>query len=238
MRGISVVLPAYNEADNLKNILPELCKTLEDLPHEIIAVDTQEAMDNTKEICDENGCRYVSRRGGNFYGDAIRTGFAEAKLDYVVVMDADGSHNPKDILKFYQEMEAEGYDLIIGSRYCKGGNSHNGIILKLMSRMLNLGYRILFQLKVQDVSDSFRMYHREQIQGLELECQNFDIVEEILIRLQLSKPGFRIKEVPIFFNKREYGESKRDLVKFIKSYIKTMSRLMKIKREAKTKEKQ
>lgn len=232
MSSISVVLPSYLEAENLQKILPYLQETLREIKHEILVIDTQEPMDNTKDICEKNNCKYVARQGGNYYGDAIRTGFYEAQMEYLVVMDADGSHNPKDILKFYEIMKKEKPDLVIGSRYCKGGNSHNGFILKFMSKALNIGYRLVFNLKVKDVSDSFRMYHTQQVKQLKLECNNFDIVEEILIRLQLSKKDYIIREVPIYFNKREYGESKRNLVKFIFSYIKTMRRLYAIKRKA------
>ena len=98
-----------------------------------------------------------------------------------------------------------------------------------MSWILNLTYRILFQLKVKDVSDSFRMYRTADLKSLDFECNNFDIVEEILIKLQYSIPNFKIKEIPISFHKRAAGESKRDLLKFIRSYLVTMRRLLKIK---------
>lgn len=232
---ISVILPAYLEAENLKNILPSIVNILEREDLEILVVDTMEQMDETKEVCEKNGVRYISRRGGNNYGDAIRTGFEDATGDYVVVMDADGSHDPQCIANFLKEMESSDYDLIIGSRYCKGGYTDNPAILRLMSWMLNVAYRVIFGLKVKDVSDSFRMYRGEQIKQLPLECDNFDIVEEILIKLSLQFQPFRVKEVPISFNKRAAGESKRDLVKFVLSYLVTIRRLLRIKHETKAK---
>lgn len=234
---ISVILPSYQESENLKKILPKmhfaLTQTGED--YEILVVDTEEAMDETEAICQSENAHYIRRRGGNFYGDAIRTGIAEASGEYVVVMDADGSHDPMDILQFFTEMKLGKYDVIIGSRYCKGGDSHNGLILKLMSWCLNVTYRVIFHLDVSDVSDSFRMYKTNQVKELSLECENFDIVEEILIRLVLNVPGLRIKEVPIFFNKRAFGKSKRDLVKFIFSYLSTIYRLKGISKAAEKK---
>lgn len=104
-----------------------------------------------------------------------------------------------------------------------------------MSWMLNVAYRVIFNLKVKDVSDSFRMYKSEQIKALQFECDNFDIVEEILIKLNLAAASFRVKEVPISFNKRAAGESKRDLLKFIKSYFVTMRRLLDIQRKERIK---
>lgn len=234
-RGISVVLPAYLEEQNLKIILPKLNECLKELDYEVIVVDTQKPLDNTKQVCDENHCCYVARIGGEYYGDAIRTGIKSANKDYTVIMDADGSHDPQNILKFYSVMESDQYDLIIGSRYCKGGNTQNPVILKAMSRILNFVYKLVFRLPVEDVSDSFRMYKTEQLKRLDLQCQNFDIVEEILILLNVYNENFKIKEVPIIFNERLYGESKRDLLKFVFSYIKTMRMLIRRQREAKRK---
>lgn len=229
---ISIVLPAYQEAENLKSILPRLRKVLEkkDLQYEILVIDTMTPMDDSKKICEENNVCYIPRKNGNLYGDAIRTGFSKGQGKFLVVMDADGSHNPEDVLRFYDEMEKGKYNLIIGSRYCKGGYTDNNFILRFMSYVLNLTYRVLFGLRVKDVSDSFRMYRTEDLRKITLECDNFDIVEEILIKLHFQIGGFTVKEIPISFSKRVAGESKRDLVKFIFSYLQTISKLMKIKR--------
>lgn len=230
---ISVVLPAYLEAENLKNILPKLNEVLNKMKteYEILVVDTMEPMDHTQEICEKNQAVYISREGGNLYGDAMRTGFSKAKGSYIVVMDADGSHNPEDIERLYLEMTQNEYDVVIGSRYCKGGHTNNNFILRFMSWVLNVTYRILFGLKIKDVSDSFRMYRAEELQALSLECNNFDIVEEILIQLKYTVKKFRVKEIPITFDKRVAGESKRDLLQFVKSYLKTINRLLQIKKK-------
>lgn len=233
MMTISVVLPAYREAENLREILPRIHNALNGLPYEVFVIDTMEPMDDTEAICKANDAVYVKRQGGNDYGDAIRTGFIQARGEYTVVMDADGSHDPADILRLHETMKAGGCDLVIGSRYCKGGSTDNGFILRMMSWMLNATYRVLFGLKVKDLSDSFRMYTTSQVKALTLECKNFDVVEEILIKLVTSKSGYVVKEVPISFKKRSAGESKRDLVQFICSYLQTLCRLMKIKRRAK-----
>lgn len=227
--GISVILPAYKEEENLKKLLPLIERTLQEteLPHEILVVDTMEPTDNTKIVCEQNKSTYVKREGGNLYGDAIRTGMQKAQYEYTVVMDADGSHNPEDIKRFLPEIQ--NCDLVIGSRYTKGGKTDNNFILRAMSYILNCTYRIVFGIKAKDISDSFRMYKTQMLKDLILECQNFDIVEEILIKLVLHNKGLKIKEVPIVFNKREYGQSKRDLKKFIVSYLKTMKTLYGIK---------
>lgn len=229
MVEICIVLPAYLEAENLKLILPKIHLNLKHISHDILVIDTMQPMDNTEEVCLHNNAKYIPRTGGNFYGDAIRTGFKKADSKFTVVMDADGSHNPQDINRFYEEIKKGGCDLVIGSRYCEGGKTDNPAVLRGMSFLLNCVYRIVFGLKIKDVSDSFRMYKTEQVQNLNLTCNNFDIVEEILIRLSISKKHYVMKEVPIEFSKRAAGNSKRNLFKFILSYITTMIKLLKIK---------
>lgn len=231
---ISVILPAYKEAENLKRILPRLKVVLTQVTDEfeILVIDSQSPLDNSKQACTEAGEKIccISRDGGNAYGDAIRTGIAYAKYEYIVIMDADGSHAPNDIKKMLECMRLENADVVIGSRYIKNGKTENPWILILMSYIVNVVYRIVFKLNVKDVSDSFRMYDSQKLKGVSLECNNFDIVEEILIKMNKAYTGLKIREIPIIFSKRLYGESKRDLVEFVFSYVKTIIRLLKYAR--------
>ena len=228
--SITVVLPAYKEEENLRVLLPQMQTALADLPCEshVLVVDTMSPTDKTAEVCAENAVQYVNRVGGNNYGDAIRTGIQQSDSEWIVIMDADGSHNPRDIAKLYQKA-TEHHDIVIGSRYIHGGNSHNGLVLKAMSFIVNFTYRIVFHIKAKDVSNSFRIYRTERLKPLPLISENFDIVEEMLILFSVSYPDFSLAEIPIYFNKRMHGESKRDLLRFALSYISSMFRLLKIK---------
>ncbi len=230
--SISVILPAYKEAENLNLLLPTLKTELKALqiPYEILVIDSLFPLDATQEICQKFSVQYINRNAGNTYGDAVRTGIACAKMHTIVFMDSDGSHNPSDIKHMYTTIQEENADIIIGSRYMKGGNTHNSAILIAMSRVLNFTYSVFFQLPVQDVSNSYRMYRAEKLKSINLECEDFDIVEEILIALTTKYKNLIIKEIPVTFSKRVYGKSKRELVKFIFSYLKTMHKLLKIKR--------
>lgn len=230
---LSIVLPAYKEADNLKKIIPDILSCISGIEYEILVVDTIDKMDDTDKVCKTNGANYVIREGGNLYGDAIRTGIKYAKGKYILMMDADGSHEPKSIIDIYKCMINEKNDIVVGSRYCKGGKTDNNIILKMMSWTLNLTYKIIFSLKVSDCSNSFRMYNTDKLKSIKLECSNFDIVEEILIKLQLKYPNLKVAEVPVHFKKRDEGVSKRDLVKFIFTYFQTINRLIKLSNDAK-----
>ncbi len=235
MMEVSIVFPAYHEAENLAALLPALHTALAHAPfcYHVIVVDTMTPTDSTQQVCQKYNAQYIRRQGGNFYGDAIRTGVRSAQGAYTVIMDADGSHDPQDILRFYEAMQTGRYDLVIGSRYCQGGSTHNNFLLRFMSWGLNLTYRLMFRLPVRDVSNSFRMYKTQQLQQLEFVCNDFDIVEEIIIKLELLVPGFSVLELPISFHKREAGESKRRLLQFILSYAKTMVRLKKIQHQSK-----
>ena len=117
--------------------------------------------------------------------------------------------------------------MVIGSRYVKGGKTNDAFTSIVMSHMLNFAFRICLGLQAKDLSTDYRMYHTRQLKKVDLECENYDVLEEVLLKLKLNKPDRKllIGEVPIDFQKRMYGESKRQLGKFIISYLKTIVRL-------------
>ena len=120
-------------------------------------------------------------------------------------------------------------DIIIGSRYIEGGKTSNGFVSIMMSYAVNLTYSKLFGLSIKDVSNSFRIYRTDLLKNIQLQCNNFDVVEEILIKIYRKFPSVKIAEVPIFFHKRDEGHSKRNLLRFIVSYIVSIIRLFKIR---------
>jgi dolichol-phosphate mannosyltransferase len=228
---LSVVMPAYLEADSLRLLLPKLVPAVGALASafEIIVADSMEPLDNTREVCGQFNVVHLPRVGGNTYGDAVRSGIARSRGRSVLLMDADGSHNPEEIAKLWQQRERA--DVIIGSRYIKGGNTENPWILIAMSRVLNLAYQYVFQLPVADVSNSFRLYKGDQLRSLRLVSNNFDIVEEILIRLVAGSSRSSVLEVPMTFEQRKAGESKRNLPAFMLSYIGSMQRMRRFRAE-------
>ena len=138
-------------------------------------------------------------------------------------MDADGSHPPEFIPKLVEN--ARNQDVVIASRYVEGGVTENPWILIFMSRVLNLVYSVVLSLKVKDVSNSFKLYRADCIRNLDLRCENFDIVEEILFKMVRVFPNLRVMEVPFVFKKRMFGETKRNLLAFIFTYFFTIIRL-------------
>jgi dolichol-phosphate mannosyltransferase len=229
---LSVVLPAYEEAANLRLLLPALHRVLPTLTpdYEIIVVDTEQPRDEAPEVCRENGARYVPRTGGRLYGDAIRTAQTAARGRYLVLMDADGSHSPDFIPKLWAHREEA--DLVIASRYVRGGHTENPFILIFLSLMVNISFRVVLGLSCHDVSNSFRLYRGDDLRALTLECDNFDIVEEILVKLCHRRKPFRMVEVPFTFEKRKEGQTKRDLVRFAIGYLGTLYKLQRMSRRA------
>jgi len=223
---LSVIIPAYLEEENLRVILPRTSKVLHDLnaPYEVLVIDTMQSMDNTSQVCMENGAIYMNRENGNYYGNAVRTGIKYAEGKYVVFMDADGSHSPEFIKELYQFRNE--YDVVIASRYVKGGGSDNSPLLKLMSYLVNVTFSVFFRLGCRDVSNSFKLYRATLLKDLKLASNNFDVIEEMLIKLKRKNRNIRFKEVPFFFKERMFGHTKRNLLMFILSYLGVMLRLM------------
>ena len=227
--GISVVLLAYKEEENLRVLLPQIIENVIKCgeEYEVLVVDTAEPLDNTKSVCEEYGARYINQEQPGF-GGAFRTAIKYATMDKFLIMDSDGSHPPINIPDIYHKFVDEKCDVVIGSRYCKGGKSNDAKTSQIMSHMLNFAYSICLGLKAKDLSTDYRMYHTDALKRVELTCDNYDVLEEVLLMLKLNKKNHQLKfgEVPIDFQKRLYGESKRQLFKFIISYIKTLIRLI------------
>ncbi|WP_026835012.1 glycosyltransferase [Eubacterium xylanophilum] len=226
--GISVVLLAYKEEENLKVLLPKIIenlgKTREE--YEIIVVDTEKPLDNTAEVCKKYGARYVNQKYPGF-GGAFRTGIRCAKKDKFLILDSDGSHNPKYIPRIYKKFVDDRCDVVIGSRYVEGGKTNDAKSSVVMSHILNGTFRLFLGIKAKDVSTDYRMYRTHQLKKVKLTCKNYDVLQEVLLKLRLAKDNKKLKigEVPIEFDKRIYGESKRRLIPFIISYIKTLIKL-------------
>lgn len=229
---LSVTIAAYREAENLAVMLPVIKQAAAALTpkFEVLVVDTQEPMDDTAAVCAANGVRHVSRQGGNAYGDAVRTMIAQARGRYLLNLDADGSHDPAAFAPMWAARNE--YDIVIGSRYVAGGSTENPRVLIWMSYVVNLTFRLAFSIRAKDVTNSFRLYRREMLLPLRLQSNDFDILEEILIKAVLRKPPARIGEVPVTFSRRKAGESKRKLVQFAFGYLSTLKRLKSYARAA------
>ncbi len=221
--GVTIALPAYGEEENLKVLLPKIKENAEKLgePYEIIVVDAAEPLDDTETVCKVCGVKYV-RRVGNSFGDALATIPTAASMDKILVMDADGSHDPVYIPDIYRKFLEEQADVCIGSRYVEGGVTDDSPKSVFMSKILNTTFRLALGFKAKDISGNFRMYDAAQLRAIKITKPNYDVLQEILFRLYRNNPKLKVVETPIEFKKRRSGESKRKLLPFIMNYGRTL----------------
>ena len=223
---LSLNIPAYEESSNLSFLLPQLIKVLDklDSKYEINVIDTLNKIDDTDKVCSSfDNVNHYRRILSNSFGSAYKRAIDISKGDFTIFMDADGSHDPNFIPNFIKFKNK--YDVIIASRYVKGGATENSFFLTLMSKLLNIVYSKSLGLNCKDVSNSFKLYRTKDLKSIDLLSDNFDIIEEILYKLKLRKKRFRILELPYKFKNRVHGETKRDLLKFILTFIATLYRL-------------
>ncbi len=225
--GLTIALLAYKEAENLNVLIPQIRENADQLKteYEIVVVDTEQPLDNTAEVCAKYSCTYINQKYPKF-GGAFRTAIEAANYDKFLIMDGDGSHPPAYIPDMYRMFTEEHCDVVIGSRYVKGGVTQDSKTSIIMSKILNTVFRIALGIRAHDISTDFRIYRTELLKAVTLENQNYDVLQEVLLKIKMYNGNqLKIGEVPITFRKRMFGESKRQLIPFIISYMKSLFRL-------------
>lgn len=220
MSKIMVVLPTYNEAENIGAITDALLALPLDLS--ILVVDDN-SPDGTGQLAEEIAARQrgrvsvMHRTDKAGLGPAYIAGFKEALnlgADYIIQMDADFSHQPKYIADMVAKLEG-GYDLVIASRFTRGGGVDEewSIYRKLLSWFANRVYiRLLLNIPVSDATAGYRIWRRETLIGLDLErVRSNGYVFQVEMAYVACRLGFRVTEIPIYFPDRQRGESKMDL---------------------------
>ena len=205
---LTIIIPSLNESDNLKRLIPEIKSEIgKKFTYEIFIIDGINKDNKTFKITKKNSIRYLNRIRNNDYGNAVRLGIKKSTGKYILFMDGDYSHNPKFILKLY---ENKLYDVVIASRYVPGGKTDNSLLSETLSRFLNKFYNIILNLELEDVSNSFKLYNTKMIKRLHLSCNHFDIIEEIIFKLKKNNNEIKFLEIPYHFKQRKFGKSKRN----------------------------
>jgi dolichol-phosphate mannosyltransferase len=208
-----VVIPTYNEADSLKKLLPELLE----IDVDILIVDDSSS-DGTIEVAEKhntaNRISFISRPSKLGLGSAYLAGFARClDLGYenIIQMDADGSHQVKDLIKLREALTTnQGVDLVIGSRWIPGGKVENWAKRReLLSRTANKYSKWILATKVNDMTSGFRIYRASPLRKMNLHSiasQGYGF--QIEMTREALRVGVAIKEVPITFIERTTGKSK------------------------------
>jgi hypothetical protein len=198
---ISVVVPAMNEEKNIGQVLSELPDGL----HEVILVDGN-SKDNTIEAARRAYPEIrVTSQSGRGKGDAFRTGFAAVTGNLIVMLDADGSADPAEIMRFVEALEA-GADFAKGSRYMEGGGSADITKLrKVGNSVLSGTANMLHGTEFTDLCYGYNAFWARCLPFISLDVPGFEV--ETLINLRMACAGLKIVEVPSYEKERIYGES-------------------------------
>ncbi|MFZ9383260.1 MAG: polyprenol monophosphomannose synthase [Ilumatobacteraceae bacterium] len=211
---VAVVLPTYNEAENIERLLRELRRIV---PEARLLVVDDSSPDGTGAIAERcavelGSIDVVHREVKDGLGNAYRFGFrrvVESGFDVVVTMDSDFSHDPNVIPSMLSRVDA-GADAVIGSRYVPGGGTQDWPLhRRLLSRWGNVYTGWILGVKVRDCTSGFRAYRTEALAAIDPDSTRADgyaFLTELVVRL--SRRGARIDEVPIVFVDRRYGTSK------------------------------
>ncbi len=224
---LSIVIPALNEAGNIGELV-ERCRAILgkiDLVAEIIVVDGG-SNDATRDEAEKAGAKVAIQEDPG-YGGALRMGFSLASAPFLLTMDSDLSHEPEVIAQLWASRETA--DVVIASRYVEGGRADMSAFRALLSRILNFIFTRALAISVKDISSGFRLYRREALNEIKFEARDFDVLEEILIRL-LNK-GYRVAEIPFHYRIRKTGQSHAKLFKFGVAYCKTLFKMIRLRKE-------
>lgn len=211
-----VIIPTYNEIENISNIIHAILVL--DEKFDVLVVDDNSPDGTAKEVLRlQNGypdrlfLEIRSKKGG--LGTAYVHGFKKAiKLgyDYIIEMDADFSHNPKDLTLLLNACKNEGYDVSIGSRYVKGVNVVNWPMKRiLMSWFASKYVKLITQIPIHDTTAGFVCYKKEVLDTINLnKIQFVGYAFQIEMKMKAFQLKFKIKEVPVIFTDRSKGTSK------------------------------
>jgi glycosyltransferase involved in cell wall biosynthesis len=198
---ISVVVPTLNEAHNLHHVLPNIPASV----YETILVDGH-STDGTVEVAREIlPTIRVIQQTGKGKGDALRAGFAACTGDIIVMLDADGSANPKEIPLFVEAL-LKGHEFAKGSRFIKGGGSNDITPLRRLGNFfLCTLVNVLFVTRFSDLCYGYNAFWKSCLGFLDIDCDGFEV--ETLMSLRARKARLKIVEVPSFEHRRIHGQS-------------------------------
>lgn len=227
----SILLPTYNERENLPIIVWLIVKSLDEsgLDYEIIIIDdgspdgTQDAAKQLQKIYGESKIVLRPREKKLGLGTAYIHGIKHATGNFIIIMDADLSHHPKFIPEFIETQKSKDFDVVSGTRYVGIGGVYGwDFKRKLVSRGANFLTQLLLRPGASDLTGSFRLYKKDVLEKLIKSCVSKGYVFQMEMIIRARQLNYTIAEVPISFVDRVYGESKlggSEIFQFAKSLL-------------------
>lgn len=227
---LTVIVPTFNERENVRPLVAEICAAVEGLDWELLFVDDSNDGTDTevrRVAEDEPRVRLLHReRNTGGLAGAVLDGFRAARGQYLCVLDGDLQHPPAGIRTLLAEAERSGAGLVIASRYVPGGSPGglDGGLRRFYSRALKTLARALFPRRLRGVSDplgGFFLVRRQVVEGVRLRPVGYKILLEVLVRCRPC----RVRETPYRFRPRQHGATKSDLRQGLR-FLRHLARLM------------
>jgi hypothetical protein len=218
---ITLVVPVYDEEENIVPFVKEVKKHL-NISHRICIIydryDDTTLRKREEVLTVDPTALFIQNKMGDGVINALKTGFQISNTRYIVAIMADLSDTPETINSMYAKIQ-EGYDLVVASRYCKGGKKISGPLLKnFLSRLGNLSLHYLSKIPTHDMTNAFIIHKKEVLDQLHIRSNGgFEVTMEIIAKTFIL--GYSITEVPTVNRNREAGESKFRIVRWILKYI-------------------
>lgn len=205
---LSIIIPVYNEVNSLSEIVQRVQQT--NLAWEIILVDDG-SQDGTREILKEldgkENIRVILHEKNQGKGAAVRTGLAAARGDVLLIQDADLEYDPRDYPLLLRPIEEGIADVVYGSRFLGGPRRVTMFWHMVANKMLTFMTNLLYDTILSDMETGYKVFRREVIEGMPLHAKRFDFEPEFTAKV--LKRHYRIYEVPISFNPRDYSQGKK-----------------------------
>lgn len=221
---LSVVIPVHNEQGCIYDVAMAVAKALDEhtVPYEILIINDN-STDDTEQVLqrlsqDNSHIRYENNQPPNGFGLAIRCGLRHFTGDAVAVYMGDGSDDPEDLVAFYHKL-LEGYDCVFGTRWNHGGHVYEYPLLKhILNRVANNFIRLIMQIRYDDVTNAFKLYRREVIEGLQpILSKHYNLTVELPLKAIIR--GYSYTIVPNSWTNRKTGESKLKIKEMGSRYL-------------------
>jgi glycosyltransferase involved in cell wall biosynthesis len=205
---LSVIIPVYNEVESIKEILKRVQATK--LVKEIVVVDDG-SKDGTRDILNKldgkGGIKVILHEHNKGKGAAVRTGLAAAQGDVLLIQDADLEYDPRDYPHLLQPIKEGIADVVYGSRFLGGPRRPTMFWHMIANKILTFMTNILYDNILTDMETGYKVFRRQVIEGMVLQANSFDFEPEFTAKI--LKRRYRIFEVPITFNPRDYSQGKK-----------------------------
>ena len=222
-----IIIPTYNEKENIENIIRKIFSL--NLSFDILVIDDGSPDGTAKVVSNlqkefQKKLHLEERSGKLGLGTAYIHGFKwglERTYDYIFEMDADFSHNPNDLIRLFDATQSQKADLVIGSRYAKGVNIVNWPMSRLLMSFFASKYvKIITGMPIHDSTAGFKCYNRKVLEKIQLNKIRFvGYAFQIEMKFNAWKHGFKIVEVPVIFTDRQEGTSKMSGGIFLEAFF-------------------